>query len=289
MTEFDAARRAAIMTDLLRVLRGQQTDLLPFDAVRKELGLHGMIERGTAEVPLGVIVGTIGREREFNRAFLPRSESIRGRWKTIENLAQGLKGFPPVELYKVGNVYFVVDGHHRISVARSVGAKSIEATVKEFPTDFVVGPEDSVEEIALRAARSDFLEAIGRPDADPEEFRVTRPNSYERMLDHIAGHRYYRHLELQRELPWNEAVESWLERVYEPMITTIRASGILQEFPGRTETDLYLFTIRYLHALRKRYELDDIAPERAVREVEERQRARRPLHRLRRLFRRRRS
>jgi ParB-like nuclease domain. len=164
MTEFDAARRAAIMTDLLRVLRGQQTDLLPFDAMRKELGLHGMIERGTAEVQLGVIVGTIGREREFNRAFLPRSESIRGRWKSIENLAHGLKGFPPVELYKVGDVYFVADGHHRISVARSVGAKSIEVIaygVRSPSSALSSAPLQRIQrsEILLRTRNTGELEA----------------------------------------------------------------------------------------------------------------------------------
>lgn len=284
MTQFDAARRAALMSDLLRVLRGQPVDLLPFDDVRKELGLHGMVERGTAEVALDHIVGTIGREKDFNRAFLPRSESIRGRWKRIEDLTRGLRGFPPVELYKVGDVYFVADGHHRISVARSVGAKTIEATVKEFSTQAVVNPGDSVDDIAMREARRSFLALIGRVGAADDEFRVSRPKNYERLLDHIAGHRYYKSIESGRQIAWNDAVASWLEHVYDPMIATIRASGIVADFPARTETDLYLFTIHYLHALRKRYAQNDIAPERAVRDLRARKLAQQPLARLKRLL-----
>jgi hypothetical protein len=116
---FDAARRTALMQDLLAAARGRPADLLPFADVKEKLRLTSLVDRGVQEVPLSRIVGTLGRAKEFNRAFLPRDEALRERWDDVRDLAEGPHGFPPVELYRVGNVDFVVDGHHRVSVARS--------------------------------------------------------------------------------------------------------------------------------------------------------------------------
>jgi hypothetical protein len=253
MNGFDSARRTALMQDLLSHLLKKPADLLPFDAVRERLGLKHVIDRGVQEVPLDRIVGTVEREREFNRAFLPRDEKLRQRWEDLEELAEGTRGFPPVELYRVGEVDFVVDGHHRVSVARAKGLPTIEARVKEFPTGVPLSPEASIQDLLLQEGLAGFLAATGLVPSKPNEFRVTEPNGYERLLDHISVHRYYRGIELGRLVPWEEAVASWYETVYKPMIDTIRKSRILEEFPGRTETDLYLFTMDHLHHLRQRY------------------------------------
>ena len=253
MTRFDAARRAAVMQDLLGVLSGRPLDLLPFDRVRSGLRLKHTVDRGNHDVPIERIVGTLGREREFNREFLPREEALRERWEEVEELAEGPAGFPAVELYQVGDAYFVVDGHHRVSVARSLNLPTIEAHVKEFLTPVPLGPGASIEEVVLASGFADFLEATGLVPAAREEFRVTEPNGYERLLEHITVHRYYRGIESGRGLTWGEAVASWYDTVYTPMIAAIRRSGVMAEFPGRTETDLYLFTMDHLHHLRKQY------------------------------------
>ena len=253
MTRFDAARRAAVMRDLLGVLTGRPLDLLPFDRVRSGLRLRNTVDRGNQDVPLERIVGTLGREREFNREFLPREEALRERWSEVEELAEGPAGFPAVELYKVGDAYFVVDGHHRVSVARSLGLSTIEAHVKEFLTPVAVDPDASIEEVVLASGYADFLEATGLVPASRDEFRTTEPGGYERLLEHITVHRYYRGIESGRGLSWGESVASWYDAVYTPMIAAIRRSGVMEEFPGRTETDLYLFTMDHVHHLRKRY------------------------------------
>ncbi len=265
MTRFDAARRAALMADLLGVLTGRPVDLLPFDRVRAGLRLRHTVDRGNQDVPLAAIVGSLGREREFNREFLPRDEALRERWEEVEELAEGPSGFPAVELYKVGEAYFVVDGHHRVSVARSLGVPTIDAHVKEFLTPVPLGPEASIEEVLLQSGFADFLEATGLVPAAPDEFRVTEPSGYERLLEHVTVHRYYRGLETGRSLSWGEAVGSWYDTVYGPMITAIRRSGIMPAFPGRTETDLYLFTMDHLHHLRERYAPKPVGPATAVR------------------------
>lgn len=253
MKGFDSARRSALMQDLLSYLLKRPADLLPFDEVRERLALSHVVDRGIQDVPLNRIVGTVQREREFNRAFLPREETLRGRWEDLEALALGARGFPPVELYRVGDVDFVVDGHHRVSVARSSGTPTIEARVKEFVTDVPLSAGASIEDVILKEGLAGFLDATKLVPSSPDEFRVTAPNGYQRLLDHISVHRYYRGIELEHPVSWREAVWSWYETVYRPMIETIRGSRILQQFPGQTETDLYLFTMDHLHDLRERY------------------------------------
>ena len=262
MTRFDAARRAALVQDLLAQVRGRPTDLLPFDAVREKLRLRNLVDRGVQDVPLERIVGTVQREREFNRAFLPREESLRGRWQEIEGLAEGMKGFLPVELYRVGDTHFVVDGHHRVSVARAMGAPTIEARVKEFTGPVALPSDSSIEDVVARQGLADFLGTTGLSAERSDEFRTTEPNGYERLLDHINVHRHFRGVNESREIPWPDAVRSWRDTVYRPMTERIESSGILEEFPGRTATDLYLFTMDHLHYLRQRYG-DSAHPSRA--------------------------
>lgn len=268
---FESARRAALMTDLLAILAGRPTDLLPFDTVRRELGLRHLVDRGIQQVPLDRIVGTLGRPGEFNRAFLPRDDSLRDRWDRLKDLAEGPVGFPPVELYQVDQAYFVVDGHHRVSVARAMDAPTIEAHVTEFLTPVPLEPGVSIEEVLLRSGLAAFLEATGLQPAAPGELRVTVPDGYERLIDHIRVHGYYKGIEEGRNVPWHEEVASWRDNVYQPMIETIRRSGILEEFPGRTETDLYLFVMDHLHRLRQEYQNRSVSLETAVEEFERRE------------------
>ncbi len=274
MSGFDGARLGAVMHDLLALLMQRPRDLLPFEEVRERLKLRRVVDRGTRDVPLARIVGTFGRRGEFNRAFLPRTEALRERWEDVRELAVGTAGFPPVELYLVGEAYFAVDGHHRVSVARSLGAPSIEAHVLEFLTPVPLGADASLEDVLRKEGLADFLEATGLVPSSPDELRVTHPGDYAEMLEHVAVHRYFLGRELGRCVPWDEAVRSWYGTFFRPMTETIRASGILTDFPGRTEADLYLFTARHLHALRERWG-DGVAPARAVKHLRLQERRRR--------------
>lgn len=219
-------------------------------------------------MPLDRIVGTLGRPGEFNRAFLPRDEGLRDRWDRLLHLAEGPQGFPPVELYQVDQAYFVVDGHHRVSVVRALGAPTIEAHVTEFLTPVPLEPGVSLEDVLLRSGLAAFLEATGLEAAAPDDYRVTVPDGYGRLIEHIRVHGYYKGIEEGRDVPWHEEVASWRDRVYRPMIAIIRASGILEEFPGRTETDLYLFVMDHLHNLRQRYQNPAMSPEAAIEDFE---------------------
>lgn len=271
MTDFDAARRTALIQDLVRIARGRPVDLLPFEAVQRELKLRHLVDRGIREVPLDRIVGSLGRTAEFNRAFRPRDEALRDRWEDVREVALSDRGFPPVELYQVDQAYFVVDGHHRVSVERALGAPTIEAWVKEFPTPVPLDPDATIEEILLRRGLAEFLEATGVEPEDADELRTTLPQGYERLIEHIRVHGYYKGQQEGRDLPWTEEVASWRATVYRPMVEAIRKSRVLEQFPGRTETDLYLYTMDHLHHLREQVHDPDLPPEVAVEGIEPRE------------------
>lgn len=275
MSRFDHARRQALVRDILAQLFNRPVNLLPFDEVRETLRLKSVVDRGVREVPLDRIVGTVGREREFTRAFLPRQESLRERWEDVSDLAEGQRGFPPVELYQVGEAYFVVDGHHRVSVARSFNAPTIEARVREYPTLVPLDPQSSIEDVFLKRGLADFLETTGLSPELPDEYRVTEPDGYQRLLDHIAVHRHFRGTESKRFVPVGEAALSWRDSVYRPMIATIGQSRVIEDFPDRTCTDLYLFLMEHRHYLRERYSESATRPARVVKHFRLQQRSQR--------------
>ena len=148
--EFKQARRQARRQQLITLWGGRDLTLLPFETIRAELKQRNPMYRGVQEIPINKIVGSVGRYREFNRSFQPLSDSLKHRWVNIHALATSPTGWPPIEVYKIGGAYFVKDGNHRASVARSMGNDVIEAHVWEFPEAVQIGPEDSLDEVLIR-------------------------------------------------------------------------------------------------------------------------------------------
>ncbi len=134
--DFSRARRKAVLRRIrTRLRRDAASDglLLCFDNVRKIPGAAlGRVYRGTRTVPVARIRGSVGRWSEFDRDFMPARASVGERWKRIDRAFHRAEDLPPVELYKLGEAYFVVDGHHRVSVARYHDVPTVEAAVVEF-------------------------------------------------------------------------------------------------------------------------------------------------------------
>ncbi|HYZ06947.1 MAG TPA: hypothetical protein VE691_17915 [Rubrobacter sp.] len=132
--DFTLARRKAWPGRIgARLRRDNASDgLLCFDDVRKIPGAVGRIHRGIRTVPVGQIGGSVGRCSEFDRDFLPAKAIMEERWKRIDRAFHRGEELPPVSLYKVGGFYFVLDGHHRVSVANYHGVEWIDADVTEF-------------------------------------------------------------------------------------------------------------------------------------------------------------
>ncbi len=244
--DFHDARRKAVIEQIVGRLTGHASNLLSYEAVVSEIGPAAQMPKKLREIPLDSIVGSVGRYTDFTRSFFPKGSIQESRWAGVKVAVSGLVGLPPIEAYQISQVYFVLDGNHRVSIARQLGASHIEAYVTELLSDVELTPEDDLDDLIVRAEHQDFLkkttiEAL-RPGAD---LRVTSPGGSPTLEKHIEVHRYFMGQEQQRDVPLQEAVASWYDQVYLPAVQVIRRQGVLRAFPGRTETDLYLWVSQY--------------------------------------------
>jgi hypothetical protein len=262
---FSRARMAAFWQEVWALLRGKSIDLLRLEEVKRRLKLRNERYLGLRDIPIDKIVGSVGRYHDFTRSFLPRTNAVRARWQRLDALARGPEGFPPIEAYKVGDAYFVSDGNHRVSVAKQLGMKTIEAYVTELPTSIPFDETTTIDDLALKEGYADFLQKtrldVIRPDS---KVILTEPARYEQILEHISVHRYFLGIERNRPISWDEAVGSWYDNVYMPLVGLIRRFGVLEFFPGRTEGDLYAWLIRHQEALRLQLGGDFLTPEETV-------------------------
>jgi dienelactone hydrolase len=254
--QWEDARRAAFVQDVLSAFTRRQTDLLPFEEVRQELHLRDVRYVGLQDVSLDLIVGSVGRYQDFTRAFFPRRGVARDRWRKIARLAAVMDtSLPPVELYKVGQVYFVRDGNHRVSVARRQKSPAIQAYVWEYETRVPLTPDMTPDELLRRAAYAAFLEQTGvdRYLCSDMRIELSQPDGYEELLYEIGSFQHTLSRIDERRVPFEEAVQLWCEMRYTPIVEIMREGNILQEFPGRTEADLYLWLCRNQEELDTRY------------------------------------
>jgi len=240
--DFQRARRRAALRSVVAKLLGTSDRLLPYEEVRRRLRAVEGSGATLQDVPLDAIIGSVGRYQDFTREFLPLVDEDKGRWVGVRLAMTGMEGVPPVELYRIGDAYFVKDGNHRVSVARQLGAKTIQAWVTPVYSRVPLGPDADAEAIALAGSYAAFLEETGidhlRPGAD---LRLTEPLRYPSLLEHISVHRYFMGIDEDRPVSWEEAVAHWYDTVYLPVAEAIEEHDLLARFPGRTVTDLYLF------------------------------------------------
>ncbi|MBX0329545.1 universal stress protein [Oscillochloris sp. ZM17-4] len=240
--DFRRLRRQATMESLLARLTGGSADLLAFEDVRQKLRATAVSDRQLREIPLDAIVGSVGRYQDFTRSFLPRQDSDEGRWARVMMASNDLAGLPPIEVYQIGDAYFVLDGNHRVSVARKNGVTRIQAYVTPFRTRVPVGPGMRPDDLIIAAEYASFLEATRLDESRPGvDLRTTAPGQYQLLREHIYVHGYYMELGQNRHVGFEEAAADWHDAVYLPAVELIRQRGLLRDFPGRTETDLYLW------------------------------------------------
>jgi uncharacterized ParB-like nuclease family protein len=251
---FNAARRRAFIQDILAEISGRSDELLSFDQTRQQLHLgEPAPDVEVREIPLDKIVGSVGRYRDFNRAFLPRAPIDPQRWSRIERL-QSQVDLPPIDVFQVGDVYFVRDGNHRVSVARTHKQDAIRARVVEIPTRVPLGPDASPRDLILKSGYAEFLEktSLDRSCAE-QNIELTRPGAYRELLQHIEVHQFYMALRSRHYPTLTEAAQDWYHSVYLPLIERIRDSAIVKHFPGRTEADLYLWIAENRARLQMQY------------------------------------
>ena len=250
--DFERAYHRSWWRSVIARLTGRSNELLPFDEVRQSLPYRGQRDIGLQTVPLEKIVGSVGRYRDFDRAFLPTQRQTTERWVNVRKADYRDVLLPPVDLYKIGDVYFVKDGNHRVSVARERNQTDIDAYVTEIDIPFRLTADMDIDSVNLEKAYGQFCQDTRldelRPDAD---LHLSNPAEYARLREHIAAHHYYLGTERQSDVSYADAVASWYDNVYRPLVDAIAAQGLRRQFPDMTAADLYLRVSEYQWLVRE--------------------------------------
>jgi hypothetical protein len=255
--DFNKARKKEIVTRLLGFLMRQKQELLSFEDVKSMLRPKAQAYRGLQVIPIELIVGSEGRYQDFSNQFLPRREHLRNRWLRVDEARIKDVILPPISLYELGGAYFVRDGNHRVSVARSQGVHAIDAEVIALNSEIQITPGISHEELRRKVIDYEYHQFLLKtsilelfPEAD---LRLSTTGQYDEMMYHIMGHKYFINQGSKEEIPLDKAIRSWYETVFLPIIEIVRDEALLDRFPGRTEADLYVWIIKHWHYLKEKY------------------------------------
>lgn len=266
--DFNRARSKEGLSRILNLLKPQNQDLLSFEEVKSMLQPRSQSYRGMQVVPLHLIVGSEGRYRDFSKQFLPRKDHLRNRWTRVDEARLRDIILPPIQLYELGGVYFVRDGNHRVSVAKSQGVYSIDAEVISLDSEIRIDPNMSKEVLSqavLDYEHKLFMDKTHLNDYFPDSgIRLTSPGQYDEILSHIYVHKYFINQDYEEELPFSDAVKSWYRSVYQPIQAIVREENMVARFPGRTEGDLYVWIVKHWHYIKEKYGEDISAKDAAV-------------------------
>ena len=250
--DWERARQAAILEEILGAFSPGSVDLLSFEDVKRRLRLGQKNYKGLQDIEISRIRGSVGRYRDFTRTFLPRREDLRERWQRVDAVAVS-RGYLPIEVYQVGEAYFVLDGNHRVSVARQNGASTIQAHVWEFPTPAGLSAQADLDELLIKAEYADFLEHTRLDETQPDlDIQFTAPGHYRELEYQIALYRQVLEKIDGEPISYPEAAAAWYEMIYTPAVQIIQQRGILKRFPGRTEADLFIWVWQHHKELKAR-------------------------------------
>jgi hypothetical protein len=245
--DFLRARRRLATARLRRWLRrepGEIDHILPFDDVVAALGRIQERDGGLQVVALDDIVGTVDRTKGFDRNFRPTSPQVRRRWERIAQAVRRGEPLPPVDLFKVGDVYFVRDGHHRVSVGKTLGHDTIDARVKEVETRVGAGRDLRIPDLPLKSHERVFLERVPLPPEARGRVRPTDPWDFARLAEGVEAWAFRWEQDRGRPLDRVEAARRWYEEEYVPVVALLRDAGMLGDV-GETDAFLRVGAERY--------------------------------------------
>jgi hypothetical protein len=261
--DFSRARRKAFLRRIGAYLRRDpgSNQLLSFDEVKGALGAVSQVYLGLREVPVSKIVGSVGRHRDFDRAFLPSKPDLGTRWRRIDEIMHRAEGLPPVSLFKIGDAYFVQDGNHRVSVALQQGVEMIDAEVIELRSRVPVDSALTARDLLHKLEHRHLLERLPIDRVLPEiKVEFSDVADYRRLATFIEAHGFRVSQLWKRYVSPEEVLGDWYEYGYRPIAEMIREERILEAFPGRTELDLYFWIVSHRERLALEARDEKISP-----------------------------
>jgi hypothetical protein len=255
--DFSRARRRAAMGRLIARLRGEPDDvgvILPYEEVISALGFVSERSLGLQVVPLSAIVGTIDRGRDFDRRFRPTSPRVRSRWEEIAAAMRRGEALPPVDLVMVGEIYFVRDGHHRVSVAIALGHADIDAYVTEVVTRVGANGAIKLPDLPLKSHERVFFERVPLPEDARAEIVLSDPWDYASLAEGVEAWGF-RAMQGHREaLDREQTALLWLEHEYRPVVAMLREADMIH---GCSETEAYMRIVTERYRLLRTHEWND--------------------------------
>lgn len=248
--EGQALSQKAWLHGILQRIRGEPGELLPFHAVA-QLRPSGEHYLGIQTIEVAKIIGSVDRYADFDRHFLPKTDFTVQRWTQLRKATLEGVELPSIQVYKVGQSYFVRDGNHRVALAKTTGQIYIDAEIIELDVSVAPEPGDTLLDLIIKGEYARFLEVTRLPSLVPGHPSIlfSKPGRYDILLEHIHTRQYFKGIEEQRYIPWEEAVVDWLHSLYEPLAYEILDGGVLADFEGRTVTDLYLWIMDHRYYL----------------------------------------
>jgi hypothetical protein len=255
--DFGRARRKRALAQIAARMRRDTdfTAILPFDEVVKALGRRGERYLGLQTIELDSIVGTVDRGREFDRRFNPTSGRVRPRWERINTAQRKGQAMPPIDVYRIGELHFVKDGHHRVSVARALGHKDIDAYVTEIITELGAGREIRIRDLPLKSHQRLFYERVPLPADARAEIKLSDEWRYAALAEAIEAWGFRVSQERGVLLSRSEVAEEWYDDEYRPVVEMLREADLIRH--GMTETEAYMRVAHLRYLLLRTHEWDD--------------------------------
>jgi hypothetical protein len=259
--DFNRARRRRALSQLATMLRREPGDvnhIMPFEEVVRALGRRGERKLGQQLISLDSIVGTVDRGREFDRRFRPTSQRVRPRWERIASAQRRGEGMPPIDVYRIGDLHFVKDGHHRVSVARALGPKDINAFVTEILTEVGANREIRLRDLPLKSHERLFFERVPLPEEARRRIQLKDEWRYAALAEAVEAWGF-RLIQNRGELMSRvEVAMSWFKEEYEPVIELLREADLI----GRgTDTEAYMRISALRYLVLRTHEWDDAVVE----------------------------
>jgi hypothetical protein len=239
--------------------------VLPFEEVRDALGFRGERYLGLQVIPLDSIVGSVDRSREFDRRFRPTSKRVRDRWQRIAEAQRRGQAMPPISVYRIGDMHFVEDGHHRVSVARAQGRRDIDGYVTEVLTE--VDPDSGLRpsDLPLKSHERVFYERVPLPAEARSRIQLSDPWDYGRLAVCVEAWGFRAMQAVGQFLTREQVAEKWFREDYEPIVADLREARLIG--PRETETEAYMRIVGQRYFLIRSHDWDDEVLERLRREL----------------------
>ncbi len=269
--DFLKARNKAFVNEVQHLLNPEEAKLISLNDVKSLIKPSAETYLGMKVIPVAKIVGSEGRYKDFDNKFFPKSSHLKTRWEKIDDAAIRSIDLPPIKVYEVAGLYFVRDGNHRVSVAKSRGTEFIDAEVVSLKSEIIIHNAENINDLVRQIInfekRTFYMETSFGDITDYWVMDFTTPGKYDQIYNHILTHKYYINQNQEEEISWDDAVLSWFKNVYLPVIHYLEDFKVMKHFKKRTTSDLYVWIMKYWDELKNKYG-NDVPLNDAVKELE---------------------